>query len=255
MSHPLRNFAHEVDEHDWPTAVCPTCRAGTLPYKAVTALEDPTAASWHGHERWEPDMIYGTFHGDLQCTNPACGQFVVITGTYRVVMNNGEPAYGDYGDLFQVKWFDPPLTLLDVPPSAPQAVKDAVSAAARIVWVDPSAAANRLRTAVERILDDKRVKKTFIDKHGKRQRSSAHRRIEAFTPTNKTAGDAMMAVKWVGNEGTHDSELSITDVLDGAGMLQVAVTAVYDEAAIETRRRIAAINRARGLPKKPRKKP
>lgn len=249
MEHALSQFAGEVSEYDWPTISCPTCKIGSVPYSKVDMFEDPTSASWRDHDSWDPDMIFGSFMGALKCTNPHCCQAVLVTGTYTVVHNNGEPEYGDYGELYRLKSFDPPLALADVPSSAPPSVKDAVAASARIVWLDPSSAANRLRTAVERVLDDKRVKKTRINNGGTRVRMTTHARIEQFRLKDQLAGDAMMAVKWIGNEGTHESELTIQDVLDGATVLQLALKVVYDKADLETRRRITAINKARGLPR------
>jgi hypothetical protein len=113
MAHPLQDFAGEVSEHDWPTVVCPRCKSGTFPYSSVTMVEDPESASWHDHESWDPDMIFGTFHGSSPCTNSACGQYVIMTGSYGFVINEGDPEYGQYGELYRLKSFDPALPLLD----------------------------------------------------------------------------------------------------------------------------------------------
>jgi Tfp pilus assembly protein PilZ len=43
-------------------------------------------------------------------------------------------------------------------------VTEAVAAAAKIIWLDPSSAANRLRTAVERVLDHQKVRKVRLTK-------------------------------------------------------------------------------------------
>lgn len=254
MAHPLKEFAAEVSEHEWPIAVCPKCRAGTIPYTPVTMFEDPESASRHDHEAWDIDMVFGTFYGSSQCTNPACGQWVVMTGRYRVVENNGEPGYGQYGELFQLKTFDPPLSILELPSAVPTEVAEAVEAAARVVWLDASSAANRLRTAVERILDHQGVRKTMITKKRTRRRLSAHERIEVFELKSKAAADAMMAVKWIGNDGTHESDMSVADVLEGATVLQLALKAVYDKSDAETLKLIKGINKTKGLPKKKRLK-
>lgn len=187
----------------------------------------------------------------MHCTNPACGQWVVITGTYRVVINNGDPEYGQYGELLQLKTFDPSLPLLEVPAGVPDEVTEAIAAAAaKIIWLDPSSAANRLRTAVERVLDDQKVRKTRLTKKNTRQRLTAHARIEEFKPKNLAASEAMMAVKWMGNDGTHYSGMTATDVLEGATVLQLALKAIYDKSGAETLKLIKAINKAKGLPKK-----
>jgi hypothetical protein len=250
MAHPLQDFAHEVSEHDWPTVVCPTCKAGTLAFSTPTTCEDPASASRHDQEGWDPDRVFGTFHGSVHCTNPACGQWVTITGAFRLVENNGDPKYGEYGELLQVRTFDPPLSLLEVPTGVPTEVADAIAAAATIIWLDPSSAANRMRTAVERVLDHQKVRKTRLTTKNTRQRLTAHARILEFKPKNPDATAAMMAVKWLGNDGTHYSGLTVSDVLEGATVLAVALKAIYDKPDAATIKLIKAINKAKGLPKK-----
>ena len=157
--------------------------------------------------------------------------------------NEGDPKYGD---LPAVRTVDPPLPLLRIPAGAPDAAKEAAGAAAKIVWLDPSSAAGRLRTAVERVLDDQGVSVTTASG----ARKSAHARIEEFQKKNQLAGDAMMAVKWIGNSGAHDNELTISDVLDGAIVLELALKVIYDTTDAETIKHIQAINAAKGVPKK-----
>jgi hypothetical protein len=60
----------------------------------------------------------------------------------------------------------------------------------------------------------------------------------------------MMAVKWIGNDGTHDIDMTVADVVEGATVLQLALKAIYDKSDVETLKLIKAINKAMGMPKK-----
>jgi uncharacterized protein DUF4145 len=55
----------------------------------------------------------------------------------------------------------------------------------------------------------------FRNSNGKRRRLSTHERITEFRKS-EGAADSLEAVKWIGNQGSHESALSATDVLDGA---------------------------------------
>ncbi|HSR85739.1 MAG TPA: DUF4145 domain-containing protein, partial [Streptosporangiaceae bacterium] len=65
----------------------------------------------------------------------------------------------------------------------------------------------------------------------------------------RAAADALEAVKWIGNQGSHEAGLTATDVLDGADLLSHALKMLYDRSEDELERRIRAVNRRRGLPR------
>lgn len=61
---------------------------------------------------------------------------------------------------------------------------------------------------------------------------TVHGRIELFrkaSPKNRDVADALLAVKWIGNDGSHGAELTLLEVLDGADVLGLAVRSLYDQ--------------------------
>jgi hypothetical protein len=85
------------------------------------------------------------------------------------------------------------MSSVDCPPVAPDRVTAACRAAAEIVWVDPSGAANRLRVAVEELLTAEGVPQTSSPRRpgGKRPRIKTHDRIELLaTRKPKKAAEA-----------------------------------------------------------------
>ena len=59
--------------------------------------------------------------------------------------------------------------------------------------------------------------------------------------------DALMAVKWIGNEGSHQDVLSTRDVLDDAEILEHVVVALYGAGNAAIQAKIKAVNDAKGI--------
>jgi len=58
-------------------------------------------------------------------------------------------------------------------------------------------------------------------------------------------------VKWIGNAGTHESGLTVDDVVKGAKFLELALRRLYDTSEAELIATARDINRRRGLPRNP----
>jgi Domain of unknown function (DUF4145) len=91
----------------------------------------------------------------------------------------------------------------------------------------------------------------FRNSNGKRRRIPTDIRIREFARYEDAVADTLEAVKWIGNQGSHESGLTATDVLDGADLLSYALKQLYDKSGEEMQRRIRAVNKRRGLPAKP----
>jgi len=150
-----------------------------------------------------------------------------------------------YEPEFRPKYVEPCIVFFDLPPKCPESIAKEVQQAFALFWLDAPAAANRVRAAVERLLDHQRVAKKETAK-GKRRQISVHRRIERFQAKRGGVGKALMAVKWIGNEGSHESSLSQLDLLDAFGMLSYALDAVYDDRVKTVSQLATKINKAKG---------
>ena len=250
MAKDLRPLGDWVSKTTWPNTPCPACGDGVLAVDSLVTVEAAESARWHGHENWDPDMIRGAFHGALRCGLTSCGEPVVVSGDFIVgpdVAVDGS-WFGEYDEFFRLRYAQPALPIVQCPDATPDTVRDAAAAAARVVWTDPGSAANRLRFATEGLLTAQKIRR-FEVVGGKRRRISAHRRIEEFRKRNAPAGDALMAVKWIGNEGSHADALTSQDVLAGADVLGHALRLLYDTSAEELKQLIRRTNKAKGLPK------
>lgn len=242
-----------VDELHWPRVKCPVCANGSVGFdKATHHLDQESEETVDLAHRnlGPPDELSGTFEGTLKCDSKACGQVLSMAGDWQLVYDEGDISYNIFGEVFRVRYVNPPLKILHLPDKIPTKVKVAIDSASEVLWLSPAAAANRLRQAVDELLTAKKVKRTTINTRRKRVDLNLHKRIVMYSNTNKEVGDALLAVKFIGNDGSHDSTLTVTDVLLGAEILDVAITALYDKTAEALKAKVKAIIKKGGLPKK-----
>ena len=187
---------------------------------------------------------------------------MVVSGDYKV---DDDPTLegqwqGQYADFLRLRTSIPALTLMTPPAGTPTEVVEAIESASKVLWTDPNSAANRLRFAIKSLLTALGQRRYTRSKPNNgapatRRRLTTHARIAEYRKDHTEAGDALLAVKWIGNSGSHDSQLTVSNVLDGADMLAYALRLIYDKSDETMRRRIAEVNKRKGLPaKRPTKK-
>jgi hypothetical protein len=196
-----------------------------------------------------PLDLGGTFHGQLICAIPTCRETVAIAGDYAVDVDVEDDGTSGYFDLFRLRFATPALKIILPPRRTPRAVTRAIDSAAAIMWADPNAAANRLRVAIDEVLTAYGMPR-FRNANGKRWPISTDRRIKEFGRYEDGIAETLEAVKWIGNQGSHETSISATDVLDGADLLSHALKQLYDDSDAQIRRQVRAVNKRRGLPRK-----
>ena len=232
------------------------CLVGHL---GVEAVKDVASA---GSQRvydvsGEPEDLSGTFHGVMKCVIPTCRESVVIAGDYRVDIAGDYRVDFDpeddgtsiYRQFFRLRFATPALKIILPPPDTPEPVVRAIESAAAVVWADANSAANRLRVAIDEVLTAYGMPR-FRNSNGKRRRIPTDLRIKEFSQYEGMVADTLEAVKWIGNQGSHESGLSVTDVLDGAELMSFALRQLYDKSEEQIHRQVRAVNRRRGLPSK-----
>ncbi|MEU4061808.1 DUF4145 domain-containing protein [Streptomyces wedmorensis] len=245
-------FSGDLDE--WPSIPCPTCGRGGLSPIADSFVQEEAEQSkrWQVEYSgdWEPDWLYGGFHCVLRCGKGGC-DLVRVVGKMGIVHDVDERGhwYGAWLTLFTPSFFHPSLPLVQAHEGAPRPVLDRIDAASVVLWADPSSAANRLRSAVEALMDDQGIPRKGSSNKGLYD-IKLHHRIENFKtakPDYCDAAEAILAVKWIGNVGSHEDALKISDVLDGAEILDFALEEIYG--AREAVKKLAAeITARKGMP-------
>jgi hypothetical protein len=235
--------------------LCPACQSGNLAIDADTLKVVETGPSKREHEidAWEPEWIIERFVGLLACQNAECGQLVAIGGRTR------HELYQDYetGDQALLQFFEPAFInpappIFPIPKECPEVVTKELTNAFGLYWSDRGSSANRLRAATEALLTHRRVPRTKINKHRKRVRISLHDRIEIFKNKDSQSSEYLIAIKWLGNAGSHYGldELSGDDLLDGFELFEHVVERVYQSPERRLKKIAKGINARKGRPAK-----
>ena len=230
-----------------PHWMCPICGKGALiPIPDKLAIEETgTSKAEKSHEAWEPDWIRARFAGFMQCSSQSCGDVVAISGDSPVSVwehQDWDQHVQMVTHLYVVKSIFPAPLPIKLPDAVPGNIERAVSSASALVWASSEAAGNALRQVVELFLTDVGIP----EKSAKGGYIPTHNRIEKFQNTDAENGDALLAVKWLGNSSSHPGGLKRDDVLDAFDMIEFVFENRYGVAKANLKAKIAAINAAKG---------
>lgn len=254
MTKKLHALATWVGERDWPRVPCPDCENGSVGFEKAAKYKDQLSIELldRVHRNLDgPDELSGTFTGTLRCDHSHCRRQLVMAGDWMYAIDfDDEEGRARFRDMYRVRYVNPALRVIRPPERTPATVKAAIDAASDVLWLNPNAAANQLRQAVEELLTARRVNKVEITAKGKRHRLTTHGRITAYRSRRADVADTLEAVKWIGNNGSHESSLSVKDVLDGAAFLDLALRLLYDRNDAKLLADAKAVNKRRGLPRK-----
>jgi hypothetical protein len=224
---------------DW---ICPTCGKGVLRIKKESFSKDERSHFRdHSHDAWEPEWIDYVFSCLLYCTNDHCNEVVALVGMGGVDWDIGYDGNGEqeqiWSDSFRPKFFEPPLKIISIPDDCPDTVKSPLTESFRLLFSSPSASANNVRIALEQLLNELKIKR-FRLANGKRLIISLHSRIAKIPQKYAELKDLMLAVKWLGNAGSHDNNgITIDDVFDAYEMTEHVLQEIYEP----KRKRLKAI--------------
>ena len=235
-----------------PKWQCPTCRAGHLVLvpNSLQHRETPTSKREHDHDAWEPYWIKYVFSCLLECANADCREVISSCGTGSVdVFEHDDEEQGwvqETDDLFTPKYFDPPLILMDVPTRCPTEACTHLIDSFSLFFADPGASLNCARAAVEAVLTQLRVKRFTVVK-GKRKSISLHHRIQLLPPKYKEQSELLLAVKWLGNAGSHDGvQPSQGDVRVAYDLLEHVLSEIYEKKANKLKAIAKKVNKKKG---------
>jgi hypothetical protein len=247
-------FAEKPATLPW---LCPGCQRTMLVLEEGSFHQGETGASIESmkHEASEASWLDGRFTTLLRCG--ACRGVIGVLGTYRLEERmyydpEGRTA-ADYTTYYRPQFFTDAPHIIPILEEVPSEVGAELKASFQQFWGDSESCANHIRSVVELILTAKRVPKTSgrggrSPKRG--GRLTLHARIERFGETAPGVADQMMAIKWIGNAGSHSQAITRDDLLDGYDLMAV----VLNELFVRSERRIGALSRAINRQRGPRSK-
>lgn len=233
---------------------CPTCNSSALQVVEEQFIEKHNSATEiNYHEDWfdAPEMIVYTFTALLSCTNPQCKEVVACSGTGSVE----EEYYTHYGrderkyvEYYKPYFFYPHLQLFKIPENTPQEIKKAIEDSFSFIFTNKSAAANKIRIALECLLTHLKVKRYIITRRRKRKRLTLHERILLLASKYDGLKEICSAIKWLGNSGSHcDEDMKIDDVFNGYDMISFLLDEIYDNRHHHVKKLAKNINAKKGV--------
>lgn len=234
--------------NDW---VCPTCCNGMLRIKEDTFHKNEIRNSRdHSHDEWEPEWVQYVFSCMLVCKNDLCKETVSCAGVGGVESNfgydeNNEPDYS-YDDFFLPKFFEPHLRLFNIPEGCPKSVSNPLNESFRHFFSSPSAASNNVRVALEELLTELKVRR-FNLVNSKQRFMNLHQRISLIPPKIAHLKENLLAIKWLGNAGSHgNGKISLDDVMDSYEQIEHILDEIYTSKRKKLATMAKLINRKRG---------
>lgn len=229
----------------WP---CPSCADGRLRLIPESVQQHASKAfrvSWDLGAAADDDEE-GSFTAHFNCIS--CDEWVAVAGTYRA-----ESVEWINRDEYRVRMrfapraIVPPPPLIELPDSLPPPVADSIAKAFLLFWSDLEACANRIRSSVELILTRIGIPRTrVVTKKGtgtkKRERLRLHTRIERLEASRPELAQTLLAIKWIGNEGSHETT-GREAVLDAFEILEHAVEMIWGRRQERVRSIVRVVNR------------
>jgi len=208
------------------------------------------------HPEMEPEWITERGVFALQCRNPKCQEAVVLIadGSVEEYWDEQIPSEyhkgRQYAAFFTPRMFHPPLRYFTIPGDVPLPVSELIDESFSLAWSHQNASGNAIRRSVETLMSEFKIAKTVLNKRGKRQPSDLHARIEKFKAKNAECAELLLAIKWLGNAGSHGGkELKKSDLVDAYEIYEKVLNILYDSKAKSIVQKAKAINKRKG-PKK-----
>ena len=230
----------------WP---CPHCPDGVLLLEenSISIHEINSSIEGRSEEDWEPECITERFSGLLKCN--LCEEPVFIVGETKQVEAGSDHNTLEYSSWLIPHFFEPAIQIIKIPKNCTRQIKRELNEICKLYWVSPSSAGNRIRVALELLMDQNKVPKKAKIKTGKYRNLTLHERITKFKSADPDIATTLMALKWLGNAGSHPTNLSHSDVLSALDLLSYVFEEMYERKTSNRRALVKLINKNKG-PKK-----
>ena len=204
----------------------------------------------HNEDWWDPEFIELTFSCLFRCSNALCKESVACTGVGSVQQDYGYDENGEtevtYNEYFRPMFFWPHLKFFRFPKATPENVASEISKSFELVFADPPSAANHIRIALEHLLTVLKVKR-FTGRGGRLTYLSLHHRIDHLPARFGDLKDLFLAIKWLGNAGSHSNlSIEMDDVFDAFELMDELLKLLYANESTRIRNLAKKINKKKG---------
>lgn len=205
---------------------CPSCESGLLlPQKKGGFIQNETENSKHMNSYGGYSYSEYVFSLHLKCSN--CNEIIVVSG---LKLEENEPSDYEIGirkSVMPISFFPAPK-IISIPRSCPKSVSNILNTSFFLYWSDLSSCANKIRISIEVLLTELKIRKT-TQVRNKRINLKLHERILLFKKLNSEVSDFLLSIKWIGNAGSHFSNVTKENILDAYELLQYSLNQLYDD--------------------------
>ncbi|MBF9222087.1 DUF4145 domain-containing protein [Hymenobacter ruricola] len=226
---------------------CPTCKTGKLTVAPANVYSTETRDSIQHRDDpdWEAYWISYKFSASLKCDNAKCADVVVTSGWGSVeegYIETDNDWYSEYYDSFRPEFFTPHLNYFTIESACPKIIQDEINKSFSLFFLDAHSCANKIRIAIELLMNEFKIPSSRINK-GKRIGLSLHARIIKFGLKYPKITNALLAIKWIGNAGSHTSPIEKKDIIDAYDILEHSLTEIFSTKTKETEKIVKEINK------------
>ena len=226
-----------------PPFPCPSC-GDRLEARENGFHFDPSKESkfYFDHVDGDPEQICGVFTLRLVCARSVCKEAVSCLGSFKMVQDEYPDEGKPYFHMLSPMFFTPTIHLFGCSPNLPDTIKKPLVSSFSLFWAHPNASGNSLRISVEALMDWRGVKKLGTD----RKPIKLHHRIVEFQKKEPDLGSKLLAVKWLGNSGSHLSGLERKDVINGYLLFSYVLEQMFERRLERLTKLAKRINRREG---------
>ncbi|ABE74902.1 conserved hypothetical protein [Psychrobacter cryohalolentis K5] len=232
----------------WP------CSNGYLVINEDTFFSKETSVSQKVHPLYEsdPESVRFVYSCIFRCSNNNCNEQFASSGHGCLDWDIEEDDYGMqqqvYSPCFEPYYFYPSLKIIDIPENVPDDITNQLNKSFELFFSSPSAAINHARSALELILNHFKIPKTTINNKNKRVKINLHNRIDKLAKQNSELKELLLAIKWIGNEGSHpEKRLTKNDVIDLYEILEHVLSELFENKSKTILAKAKKINKAKGI--------
>lgn len=222
----------KFDRHNFPTFRCSTCSIGffAVDLDSIVEVEPKFSDLARADENWGPEWTMERFSVRLNCTNNKCGEVAFGAGDVSSMLfyNYDTNGSGYVEKYYKFKSIYPAPMFFEIPQNTPEKVTDLLISSFSLYWLDVNAAMNKIRIAIELILDDQEINREKLSDNGTKIRLKLHERLQEYEKVAKESAMSFLAAKEVGNVGSHqESEIDQDIALDVYDFVYLTLNDLY----------------------------
>ena len=214
-----------------PPYPCPRCEATIRLVKdSFSYAETRESKAARNHDEWDPEWIEYIFSASALCSNKNCQENFRILGAGGVGPSEAEEGWS-YEDYFKSLYLQPMSHIIKISTKCPDDVKTDLVESFEVFWRHKTSCANLIRSALEKLLTHEGIPCERLSSKDatKMVAIPLHQRIETYSKSEPVIGSQLMALKWLGNAGSHGSKVNVDDLLDAFEILEHSLEEIVEK--------------------------